>query len=61
MFALDMDLPGITVRPLREMNGGAHFNEVFLDEVRVVVPDSARIGDPGGGWQVTAREEQVRE
>lgn len=49
-FLLDMHAPGVTVRPLRQMTGGASFNEVFLDEV--VVPDDARLGDEGGGWPV---------
>ena len=51
MFVLDMDQPGVEVRPLKQMNGGAHFNEVFLDEV--FVPDTNRIGEPGSGWKVT--------
>lgn len=50
MFVLDMNQPGVDVRPLRQMNGGAHFNEVFLDDV--YVPDGNRIGEPGSGWQV---------
>ncbi|MCG8588901.1 MAG: acyl-CoA dehydrogenase family protein [Proteobacteria bacterium] len=48
-FLLDMKSPGIEVRPLRQMNGGAHFNEVFLNEVRV--PDRDRLGPEGFGWQ----------
>ena len=50
MFLVDMKTPGVTVRPLRQMTGGAAFNEVFLDEVRV--PDADRIGELGGGWAV---------
>lgn len=48
MFLLPMDTPGLTIRPLRQMNGGAHFNEVFFDDVRVA--DSQRVGAPGEGW-----------
>jgi alkylation response protein AidB-like acyl-CoA dehydrogenase len=49
-FAVDMGAPGVEVRPLRQMNGDAHFSEVFLDDV--VVPDTDRIGDAGTGWNV---------
>ena len=49
-FALDMGLPGLTVRPLRQISGDADFNEVFLDDV--LVPDSLRIGPVNAGWQV---------
>jgi alkylation response protein AidB-like acyl-CoA dehydrogenase len=49
-FVLPMDARGVEVRPLRQMNGDAHFNEVFLD--RVVISDSQRLGEPGEGWAV---------
>ena len=49
-FAVDMQTAGVDVRPLRQMNGDAHFSEVFLDDV--AVPDSDRIGAPGAGWSV---------
>jgi hypothetical protein len=49
-FALDMRLPGIEVRPLREITGTSDFNEVFLDEVSV--PTGAVIGRPNQGWTV---------
>jgi alkylation response protein AidB-like acyl-CoA dehydrogenase len=49
-FVLPMDASGVTMAPIRQMSGGASFNEVFLDEVRV--PDSARLGDVGAGWKV---------
>ncbi|MFF5324644.1 MULTISPECIES: acyl-CoA dehydrogenase family protein [Janibacter] len=47
---VDMDSPGVDVRPLRQMSGGAEFNEVFLTDVRV--PDSRRLGEVDGGWRV---------
>lgn len=49
-FAVDMRLPGITVRPLREITGTSDFNEVFLDGV--ALPDDAVIGAVGDGWRV---------
>jgi acyl-CoA dehydrogenase len=49
-FVVDMHAPGVTVRPLRQMTGGAAFNEVFFDEVRV--PDDHRLGDVNQGWSV---------
>src|SRR6267143_3614329 len=49
-FLVDMRAPGVTVRPLRQMTGGAAFNEVFLDGVEV--HDSARLGAVGEGWRV---------
>ena len=49
-FMVDMHAPGVEVRPLRQMTGGAAFNEVFFDEVRV--PDTHRLGDVNMGWTV---------
>jgi alkylation response protein AidB-like acyl-CoA dehydrogenase len=49
-FLVDMHAPGVTVRPLRQMTGGAAFNEVFLDDV--VVSDAQRLGAEGEGWPV---------
>ncbi len=49
-FAVDMTADGVDVRPLRQMNGDAHFSEVFLDDV--LVPDDDRIADVGSGWPV---------
>jgi len=48
MFLLDMASPGVDPRPLRQMNGNAEFNEVFLTDVRV--PDADRVGEAGTGW-----------
>jgi alkylation response protein AidB-like acyl-CoA dehydrogenase len=49
-FLVDMKAPGVEVRPLRQMTGGASFNEVFFTEVRV--PDDHRLGDVNNGWAV---------
>jgi acyl-CoA dehydrogenase len=49
-FALDMRAGGVDVRPLRQMNGDAHFTEVFLDDA--LVPDTDRIAAAGEGWRV---------
>ncbi|MEE4350037.1 MAG: acyl-CoA dehydrogenase family protein [Pacificimonas sp.] len=50
MFIVDMHQKGVEARPLKQMSGGASFNEVFFDDVRV--PDSWRVGDEGDGWKV---------
>jgi alkylation response protein AidB-like acyl-CoA dehydrogenase len=49
-FVMDMSSPGIDVRPLRQMTGGASFSEVFFDDVRL--PADAVLGEIGGGWSV---------
>ncbi|WP_246090300.1 acyl-CoA dehydrogenase [Nonomuraea deserti] len=49
-FLVDMSSPGITVRPLKEINGAEVFNEVFLDDV--FVPDDLVVGDVDAGWRV---------
>jgi alkylation response protein AidB-like acyl-CoA dehydrogenase len=50
MFAVPMDAPGVTIRPLRQITGDAEFNEVFLDGVELA-PEQ-RIGEAGEGWKV---------
>ncbi len=49
-FALDLATPGITIRPIIEMTGGNHFNEVFFDDVRI--PVDCRIGPEHDGWRL---------
>jgi len=52
-FIVDLALPGVTVRPIRDLAGDAHFSEVFFDNV--LLTDDALIGHEGSGWaQVNA-------
>ena len=52
-LVVDLSLPGITINPIRILDGGHHFNEVVFDEV--VVPAGMLLGEEGAGWhQVTA-------
>ncbi|MFO7163111.1 MAG: acyl-CoA dehydrogenase family protein [Mycolicibacterium hassiacum] len=50
MFIVPMDAPGVSVRPLKQMDGESKFNEVFLDNVELA--DDALIGEPGQGWAI---------
>ena len=50
MFWIDMKDPAVEVRPIKQMSGGAEFNEVFFTNLRV--KDSQRLGNPGDGWKV---------
>ena len=50
-FFLDMRSPGIEIRPIKQISGQSHFNEVFFSDVRI--PDGQRLGAPGQGWQVS--------
>jgi len=49
-FVVDMTSPGIEVRPIKQITGGANFNEVFLSDVRI--PDENRLDKIGNGWGV---------
>ena len=48
-FLVPMDLPGITVRPLKQITGDQEFNEVFFENVRV--PKDSYVGNLNEGWQ----------
>ena len=49
-FVVDMESPGIEIRPIKQMTGGANFNEVFFTNVRI--PDANRLDREGNGWAV---------
>ncbi|QRQ83487.1 acyl-CoA dehydrogenase [Cupriavidus oxalaticus] len=48
---VDMKSPGITVRPIRSIDGCHHLNETFFEDVRV--PVANRVGEEGAGWSIT--------
>ena len=50
MLLIDMTSPGVTVRPIRTIDGDHHVNEVFLDEVRV--PENLLVHEENRGWDV---------
>ena len=50
-FVVDMQAPGVEVRPLRQMTGEAEFNEVYFTDVRI--SQSEMLGSPGDGWRVS--------
>lgn len=49
-FILDLQTPGVTLRPIKQMTGASHFNEMFLDDV--MIPAENLIGPEHGGWAV---------
>ncbi len=49
-FIVDMQSPGITIRPLRQMTGSEEFNEVFLESVRI--PATNLVGELNRGWEI---------
>src|SRR5258706_3905487 len=53
-FLVDMKTPGITVRPIADLAGDVHFNEVFFDDV--LVPHDMLLGQEGRGWQQCTSE-----
>lgn len=50
-FVVDMQAPGVEVRPLRQMTGEAEFNEVYFTDCRI--PAKEMLGNPGDGWRVS--------
>ncbi|CAB4538954.1 MAG: dehydrogenase [Actinobacteria bacterium] len=53
MFIVDMRAPGVEIRPIHQIDGGKHFNEVFFSDLRI--PKSWLLGELNNGWnQATA-------
>ena len=50
MFFLDLKSPGVEIRPIKQITGESHFNEVYFSDVRI--PEAQRLGEPGEGWRV---------
>ena len=48
MFIVDMKMPGIEIKPIKQLTGDSDFNEVYFTDVRI--PDHYRLGDVGQGW-----------
>ncbi len=53
MFIVDLKAPGVEIRPIHQIDGGSHFNEVFFTDVRI--PTDNLLGEMNNGWrQATA-------
>ncbi|WP_040491495.1 acyl-CoA dehydrogenase family protein [Ilumatobacter nonamiensis] len=50
MFILDMKAPGVEIRPIHQIDGGSHFNEVFFSDVRI--PKDNLLGEYNAGWKL---------
>ncbi len=50
MFILDMKAPGVEIRPIHQIDGGSHFNEVFFNDVRI--PKGWLVGEMNTGWRL---------
>ena len=50
-FFLAMKSKGVDIKPIKQISGGANFNEVYFQDVRI--PDAQRLGAVGQGWQVS--------
>ena len=52
MLLMDLKSPGVTIKPIKQIDGGSEFNEVFMTDVRV--PVTNRLGAEGQGWEVVS-------
>lgn len=53
-FIIDLKAPGVTVRPIRDLTGDEHFNEIFFDDVEL--DEDALVGEQGNGWEQVMTE-----
>jgi alkylation response protein AidB-like acyl-CoA dehydrogenase len=53
-FLVDLKSPGITIRPIIDLAGSHHFNEVIFEDA--FVPEDMRVGDEGNGWRQVTTE-----
>ncbi len=53
-FLVDLKSPGISIRPILDLSGAHHFNEVHFEDV--FVPDELRVGEDGNGWRQVSAE-----
>lgn len=49
MFIIDLRQPGVEIRPIKQMDKGEHFNEVFFNDA--IIPEEYRLGEINAGWQ----------
>jgi alkylation response protein AidB-like acyl-CoA dehydrogenase len=52
MLLMDLKSPGVTIKPIKQIDGGSEFNEVFMTDVRV--PVTNRLGEEGQGWEIVS-------
>jgi alkylation response protein AidB-like acyl-CoA dehydrogenase len=52
MLLMDLKSPGVSIKPIKQIDGGSEFNEVFMTDVRV--PVTNRLGAEGQGWEVVS-------
>ena len=52
VLLMDLKSPGVSIKPIKQIDGGSEFNEVFMTDVRV--PVANRLGEEGQGWEVVS-------
>ena len=59
LLLMDMRSPGVEIRPIRQIDGGSEFNEVFMTDVKVPVENLLGAGGPGLGGRVECARERA--